>query len=139
MHRLRSFAIPVMVQATIKIFSMESIIVTSAEELRHIVKAAVLEVQQESTKKGKAIQSPEVDTLTPQEAVEFLRSIGYPISLNTLRCRVSSKVIPSSKCRGRRVLSKTELSKWVENNTRSSYEAKTRAAEHLAAVAMSRI
>ena len=138
MQGLHSFVIPVMVQAKFNIFStMESIIVTTQEDLRNIVKSAFFEAQQELKKK--APQRPEIDTMTPREAVDFLASIGYPITLNTLRCRVSCNIIPSSKCNGRRILSRRELAKWVESNTRASYEAKERAAEQLSRVAQSRI
>lgn len=116
---------------------MEGIVVVSADDLRNIVKQAIFEAQQEA--KRKAPQRPEIDTISNREAVDFLAEIGYPITLNTLRNRVSRNLIPSSKCNGKRVLSRRELAKWVESSTRASYQAKERAAEHLAKVALSRI
>ncbi|MBO5814022.1 MAG: helix-turn-helix domain-containing protein [Alistipes sp.] len=106
----------------------------SQEELRSIAKSAVLEAFAEigAPVVSQSNKIPE-DALTTADAVVFLRTLGYDISINTLRNKIFLREIPSFKCGGRRMLSRAELTEWVESNRIPS--PGVRAAQQMAEVA----
>lgn len=109
---------------------MESIIVTSANDLRTILREVILEANTKTPRKEpKALDS---DYLDPSEAVVFLKSLGYSTTVKSLYNKVFNNKIPSLKIAGKRVFSKKELTQWVEGVKEHSTTPQERAAEDLA-------
>jgi hypothetical protein len=91
---------------------MNSIIVTTPEELRAIVSEAVAGVL------PKPVSESKVDTITLGEALNFLCEQGYPTSKAKVYKLTASGDIPCKRYGNKLVFSRKELLNWAENQTK---------------------
>lgn len=94
---------------------MESIILTTPEQIREIVAGAVADAMKGTTRPTP--QKEQTDALTFEEAHEFLRENGYRITESTLRLYSAQKVVPFKKIGKMAVYSRRDLLKWIESRT----------------------
>lgn len=92
---------------------MSSIIITDEAKLREIIQEEVSRAIPE-----KASPQNEVDTLTLEKALLFLREQGYPVSKAKVYKLTSTNEIPYKKFGQKLVFSKKDLLQWAENSTR---------------------
>lgn len=86
-----------------------TIIATTPEELRVLINEAVTAAFENQSKK------PQTDTMGTEEALEFLRSVGYPISRQHLFALTSKKQIPYKKVGRYLVFSRKTLTAWIDD------------------------
>lgn len=94
---------------------MESIILTTPEQIREIVAGAVADAMKETTRPTPQKDMP--DVLTFEQAHEFLRENGYKIAESTLRLYSAQKVVPFKKVGKMAIYSRRDLLKWMESRT----------------------
>ena len=87
---------------------MMQIVVTSAEELKAIIRD-VLSEQAEPTATG--VLS---DNISLNSAIELLKELGYPTSKAKIYKLTSTGAMPCRKYGNRLVFSREELLKWVD-------------------------
>lgn len=87
---------------------MMQIVVTSAEELKAIIRD-VLSEQKEPTVTG--VQS---DNINLSRAIELLTEWGYPTSKAKIYKLTSTDAMPYRKYGNKLIFSRVELSKWVD-------------------------
>lgn len=87
---------------------MMQIVVTSAEELKAIIRD-VLSEQTEPTATG--VQS---DNINLSKAIELLNELGYPTSKAKIYKLTSTGAIPCRKYGNKLIFSRVELLKWVD-------------------------
>lgn len=120
---LRYLHYPAMVQDTIKNYKiMGHFIMLQEEELRSILEDVVLKAMAKNAD-SKTAKMPS-DVIGTEEAHELLLSLGYNISLATLRNKIYLKQVPSARCGGKRIFSRSALTAWVEANTLPSAKEK---------------
>lgn len=109
-------------------------ILTTVDEIRSIVKEAVTEAINEVkiNQPTKAEEKLPNDAMTLRSAVDYLAEIGYPISLTTLRHKVSAREVPFTKISQRCYLSRKELDAWVEGIKERPYNRMESMAKQLA-------
>lgn len=107
---------------------MSEIIVTTEANLRAIIASEVSRCMAHFSGKS----SPECDTLSMDSAVEYLGSLGYPITKNTLYGLVSREAIPFSKIGRKTIFSRKELHSWVEGRAMRHTPSRERQAAILA-------
>ncbi|KAA6316625.1 hypothetical protein EZS27_033091 [termite gut metagenome] len=91
---------------------MNSIIITTPEELRAIVSEAVSGVI------PKTVSESKIDTITLSGAIELLREHGYPTSKAKVYKLTASEDIPCKRYGNKLVFSRKELLEWAENQTK---------------------
>lgn len=111
---------------------MNSVIVTSPDELRALISEAIQKVLPELANFRRKNEQIETDNLTVEQAVLLLNEQGFPIKRETLYNLSFKKRIPYRKVGRRTVFSKRELLRWVESNTTRPDEAKEEAALRIA-------
>ena len=111
-----------------------TIIVTTPGELQGFISNAVREALQ-SIKRGKNGDAVASDNLTINEAVEYLRELGQPLSRPTLYSLVSRELVPYRKIGTRVAFSRTELAQWVADRTKSRTAPMQEAGERIARTA----
>lgn len=87
---------------------MMQIVVTSAEELKAIIRDVLAE-QSEPTATG--MQS---DNISLNKTIELLNELGYPTSKAKIYKLTSTGVLPCQKYGNKLIFSRMELLKWVE-------------------------
>lgn len=87
---------------------MMQIVVTSAEELKAIIRDVLLE-QTEPTATG--VQS---DNINLNRAIELLNELGYPTSKAKMYKLTSTGALPYRKYGNKLIFSRMELLKWVD-------------------------
>lgn len=87
---------------------MMQIVVTSAEELKAIIRDVLAE-QEEPTATG--MQS---DNISLSRAIELLNELGYPTSKAKIYKLTSTGALPFRKYGNKLIFSRVELLKWVE-------------------------
>lgn len=87
---------------------MMQIVVTSAEELKAIIRD-VLSEQAEPTAAG--VQS---DNISLNKTIEVLNELGYPTSKAKMYKLTSTGALPCRKYGNKLIFSRVELLKWVE-------------------------
>ena len=87
---------------------MMQIVVTSAEELKAIIRD-VLSEQTEPTATG--VQS---DNISLNKAIKLLNELGYPTSKAKIYKLTSTGALPCRKYGNKLIFSRVELLKWVD-------------------------
>lgn len=87
------------------------------------------EIQKLKPKGGPVIQS---DSLTKDQAIQFLTENGLPMKAGQFYFLTSSGQMPSKRIGKRLVLSRKELSTWLESRLNSKPDRKQRAAKLIA-------
>ncbi len=87
---------------------MMQIVVTSAEELKAIIRDVLAE-QTEPTAAG--VQS---DNISLNKAIKLLSELGYPTSKAKMYKLTSTGVLPCRKYGNKLIFSRMELLKWVD-------------------------
>ena len=95
---------------------MQNIIVTTPEELRAIVSEAVSGIL------PKSISSPQIDTLTMNDALTLLGQYGFPTSKAKMYKLTSTGDVPCRTYGNKLVFSRKELLQWAENQTKPKYD-----------------
>lgn len=95
---------------------MNKIIVTTPDELRLIVKEAVIGLvpQQEESK-------PESDSVNLETALQFLTENGYPTSKGKMYKLTSEGKIPHRMYNNKLVFSRKEILEWAESQTKPKH------------------
>ncbi|MDD4415793.1 MAG: DNA-binding protein [Proteiniphilum sp.] len=97
---------------------MNKIIVTTPEELRLIVKEAVIELNSPREEK-----KTEADTVNLEAALQVLTENGYPTSKGKMYKLTSEGKIPHKMYNNKLVFSRKEILKWAENQAKPKYDA----------------
>lgn len=95
---------------------MNNVFIIDANDLRNVVREVVIDAFAEVQKSQPAPKKIPTDAIDSEGAVEYLKELGYKISIHTIRNKVHLKEIPYAKCANRLVFSRAELKKWVEAN-----------------------
>lgn len=99
---------------------MMQIVVTSAEELKAIIRD-VLSEQTEPTATG--VQS---DNINLSKAIELLNEWGYPTSKAKIYKLTSTGAMPCRKYGNKLIFSREELLKWVDTQIKQNPHATTK-------------
>jgi len=96
---------------------MNKIIVTTPEELRLIVKEAVIELTSPREEK-----KTEADTVNLETALQVLTENGYPTSKGKMYKLTSEGKIPHKMYNNKLVFSRKEILEWAESQAKPKYE-----------------
>lgn len=97
---------------------MNKIIVTTPDELRLIVKEAVVGL---TTKREE--QKPEFDTVNLETALQVLTENGYPTSKGKMYKLTSEGKIPHKMYNNKLVFSRKEILEWAESQAKPKHDA----------------
>lgn len=97
---------------------MNQIIVTTPEELRLIVKEAVIGL----VPRGEE-SKPEFDTVNLEVALQVLAENGYPTSKGKMYKLTSEGKIPHRLYNNKLVFSRKEILEWAESQTKPKHDA----------------
>lgn len=89
---------------------MTQIVVTSAEELKAIIRDVLLERTEPTT-------GVEPENISLNKAVELLNGLGYPTSKAKIYKLTSAGAMPYRKYGNKLIFSRRELLKWVDSQT----------------------
>lgn len=102
----------------LSVFFMDSIIVTTPDQLQAIVGQAVEAIIPRLAEHQRQMSaSKPKENLTPREAVDFLTELGFPTTRANVYNLVFRGQIPYRKIGRRTVFSRQELLQWIENKT----------------------
>jgi predicted DNA-binding transcriptional regulator AlpA len=96
---------------------METIIVTTPDELRAIVSEAVSGIMPKQVS-----NNPQIDTITLNNALEILREHGYPTSKAKIYKLTSAGTIPCKTYGNKLVFSRKEVLQWAETQTKPKHD-----------------
>ena len=97
---------------------MSNIILTTPDELRAIVSEAVSDALPKLPSK-----SPQIDTITLNDALDLLREHGYPTSKAKIYKLTSAGEIPCKTYGNKLVFSRKEILLWAENQTKPKHDS----------------
>ena len=97
---------------------MNKIIVTTPEELRLIVKEAVIGLTSPREEK-----KTEADTVNLETALQVLTENGYPTSKGKMYKLTSEGKIPHRLYNNKLVFSRKEILEWAENQAKPKHDA----------------
>lgn len=97
---------------------MNKIIVTTPDELRLIVKEAVIGLAAWSEE-----QKPEFDTVNLETALQVLTENGFPTSKGKMYKLTSEGKIPHRLYNSKLVFSRKEILDWAESQTKPKHDA----------------
>lgn len=109
-----------------------TVIVTTAAELRAIVADEVAAILPKLAAFRRKNEPVETDGLTVEDAARFLMELGYPATRSTLYHLVYKNTIPHKKIGRRTIFSKKELRVWLEARTVCREDKRGTAALHIA-------
>jgi len=95
---------------------MQTIILTTPDELRAIVSEAVSDVL------PKQISQPQIDTISMDDTLELLHEHGYPTSRAKMYKLTSTGTIPCRTYGKKLVFSRKEVLAWAENQTKPKHD-----------------
>lgn len=111
--------------------SQATVYVASSEQLEGFILKAVRTIIPELASYRKPAEEAS-DTLTLEEAINFLQAMGYPTTTSSIYSLTFRNAIPYRKVRRRLVFSRTELTKWIEAGTLRPEEQRAAAALRIA-------
>ncbi|GHV49068.1 hypothetical protein FACS1894181_06830 [Bacteroidia bacterium] len=96
---------------------MNSIIVTTPDELRAIINEAVSGISATAVS-----NKPQIDTITLSGVLHLLEEHGYPTSKAKMYKLTSAGEIPFKTFGKKLVFSRKEVLEWAENQTKSKHD-----------------